>query len=215
MRAPEPRSSYDRVAEEYARRFFDELSHKPFDRKMLDWLIEKAGGRGPICDLGCGPGQVARYVASRGAEACGIDLSAEMAAVAARLNPEISFRQGDVLALSGIEDGAFGGVAAFYSIIHIPRPEVACALAELHRVLRPGGALLLAFHIGQETIHLDEWWGQPVSLDFNFYPTAEMKDGLRAAGFALEEAIERDPYPGVEYESRRAYVFARKPEAPA
>ena len=215
MHTPDPRSSYDQVAEEYARRFFDELSQKPFDRKMLDWLIEKAGGLGPICDLGCGPGQVARYLHSRGAEARGIDLSGEMAAVAARLNPGISFHQGDMLALSEVTDGAFGAVAAFYSIIHIPRPEVVCALAELHRVLRPGGALLLAFHIGLETIHFDEWWGQPVSLDFNFYPTAGMKDRLRTAGFALEEAIERDPYPGVEYESRRAYVFARKPEAPA
>jgi hypothetical protein len=37
-----------------------------------------------------------------------------------------------------------------------------------------------------------------------------MKENLREAGFALEEIVERDPYPDVEYQSRRAYIFARK-----
>lgn len=63
------RSSYDRVAQEYASRFGDEMERKPFDRKMLDWLVEKVGPRELICDLGCRPGQIARYLQSRGANA--------------------------------------------------------------------------------------------------------------------------------------------------
>jgi SAM-dependent methyltransferase len=106
--------------------------------------------------------------------------------------------------------GSYGGIAAFYSIIHVPRPSVVQALQELKRALRPGGILLLAFHIGREMIHLDEWWGKEVSLDFHFFETEEMKDYLKATGFKLEEVIERDPYPDVEYQSRRAYTFARK-----
>src|ERR1035438_1683327 len=76
--APDLEASYDLVAEEYARQFHNELEHKPFDRKMLDWLIEKVDCLGPICDLGCGPGQIVRYLHGRGAAACGIDLSTEM-----------------------------------------------------------------------------------------------------------------------------------------
>ena len=211
-RVAQLQASYDRVADRYAAEFSGELAHKPFDRKMLDWLIEKAPGPAPICDLGCGPGQVAAYLDSRGARVRGIDLSAEMVACARRLHPGIAFEQGNMLALTGVPDGAFGGIAAFYSIIHVPRAEVVEALTEMKRVLLPGGTLLLAFHSGQETLHKDEWWGEPVSLDFIFYQTAEMKDWLVAAGFELQEAIERDPYPGVEYPSRRAYVFARKLE---
>jgi ubiquinone/menaquinone biosynthesis C-methylase UbiE len=147
----------------------------------------------------------------RGAQACGIDLSAEMVRQARRLNPEIPFQQGDMRALSEVEDNTYGGIAAFYSIIHIPRPSVVEVLREMKRVLRSRGALLLTFHIGEKTLHLDEWLGEEVSLDFHFFETEEMKGYLGVAGFELEEVIERDPYPDIEAQTRRAYVFARKP----
>ncbi len=204
-------SSYDRVAEDYAEDFRDEIDKKPFDRKMLDWLAEKVGDLGIICDIGCGPGQIARYLFDRGVKVCGIDLSAGMVERAYKLNPDIPFYQGDMLALDNLADNSYAGVAAFYSIIHVPRPTLNKALAELKRVLCPGGILLLTFHIGQEIIHRDEWWGKEVSLDFIFFETEAMKDHLKMVGFELQEVIERDPYPEVEYPSRRAYIFARKP----
>ena len=208
----ELRDGYDRVAADYAAEFACELEKKPFDRKMLDWLAEKVAGLGAICDMGCGPGQVARYLHDRGVEACGVDLSAEMVRHARRLNPAIHFEQGDMLSLADIADETYGGVAAFYSVIHVPRPRVVDALSELRRVLRRRGALLVTFHIGRETVHRDEFFGQRGSMDLHFFESAEMKAHLTAAGFDLEEAVERDPYPpAVEYQSRRAYIFARKP----
>ncbi|MBS1792650.1 MAG: methyltransferase domain-containing protein [Acidobacteria bacterium] len=203
--------SYDLVAARYAAEFQNELAGKPFDRKMLDWLIEKTDPARTLCDLGCGPGQIARYLKDRGADACGIDISPAMVAEAGRLHPDILFQTGDMTALAGVADGAFGGIAAFYSIIHVPRARLGRAFSEILRALAPGGVMLAAFHLGDETVHRDEWWGQNVSLDFNFLRTAEIREKLETAGFVIEEAIERDPYPDVEYQSRRAYVFARKP----
>ena len=116
-----------------------------------------------------------------------------------------------MLALSDVADNSYGGIAAFYAIVNLPRPTVVEALRELRRVLRSNGVLLLTFHIGQEIKHLDELLDRAVSLDFFFFEIEEMKDYLRTAGFELEEAIARDPYPEeVEYQSRRAYIFARK-----
>jgi SAM-dependent methyltransferase len=155
---PQRPRGYDPVAEEYAEKYFNELDHKPFDRELLDRFAARVRSLGPVCDLGCGPGQIARYLHGRGVDAFGGDLSPEMIAVARRLNPGLRFEQGDMRVLRALPagGGAWGGIAAFYSIIHIPRQGVVVALRELWRVLRPGGSLLLAFHIGDEVVHLDE-----------------------------------------------------------
>jgi len=208
----ELQASYDRVADEYARRIYDELQHKPQDRQLLDTFAARVRGVGVACDLGCGPGHITRYLHERGVAVCGVDLSPVMIECARRLNPDIQFSQGDLLALDAA-DGAWAGIAAFYVIIHVPREEMVSALRELSRVLRPGGLLLLAFHAGDDTLHLDVWWDCPVCIDFYFFRPDEMAGWLKAAGFEVEAVIERDPYPEVEYQSRRAYIFARKPAA--
>jgi ubiquinone/menaquinone biosynthesis C-methylase UbiE len=204
------RSTYDAVADEYVRRIFGELQHKPMDRQLLDRFADSVRGGGPACDIGCGPGNVARYLHERGVPVCGIDLSPGMVERARELNSGIEFNQGNMLALD-VPAESWAGIAAFYSIIHISRTEMPRALSELYRTLQPGGMLLLAFHIGDETIHLDEWWGHQVCVDFHFFRTDEIDAYLRTAGFEIEEIIERDPYPDVEHQSRRAYIFARRP----
>ena len=203
-------ASYDQVADEYVERIFDELRHKPLDRLWLDRFAAGVRDAGVACDMGCGPGQVARYLHEQDVPVCGVDLSPAMVERARRLTPGVEFRQGDMMALDA-PDEAWAGIVAFYSIIHIPRGDMAQALGELRRVLRPGGRLLLAFHIGDDTLHLDEWWGRKVCVDFFFFRPDEIADGLRSAGFEIEEILEREPYPEIEHPSRRAYVFARRP----
>ncbi|HWY85220.1 MAG TPA: class I SAM-dependent methyltransferase [Gemmataceae bacterium] len=203
-------SSYDRVADEYIRRIFDELQHKPLDRQLLDRFAASVRSVGRACDMGCGPGHVARYLHERGVQVCGVDLSSTMVERARGLTPAVEFVQGDMTASDTLE-GVWAGIAAFYSLIHIPPGDMLDALRELRRVLRPGGLLLLAFHIGAGVIHLDEWWGHKVCVDFFFFRPDEMVADLRAAGFEIEEIFEREPYPDVEHQSRRAYIFARRP----
>ena len=205
-------ASYDRVADEYVRRIADELEHKPLDRQLLDRFAASVRDVGLACDMGCGPGHVARYLQAHNVQVCGVDLSAELVERARRLNPGIEFQQADMMALD-IPDEAWVGIVAFYSLIHIPRADMVQALRELRRVLRPGGVLLLSFHIGDETLHLDDWWGEKVCLDFFFFRSTEMASYLRAADFEVEEIVEREPYPEVEHQSRRSYIFARRPNA--
>jgi len=70
---------------------------------------------------------------------------------------------------------------------------------------------LLAFHCGDEILHEDELWGRRISMDFFLFRPPVIRHHLESAGFAIEEIIEREPYsPEVEYQSRRAYIFARK-----
>ena len=202
---------YNRVAKEYVERIFDELESKPLDRQLLDRFAKSVTG--PTCDLGCGPGQIARYLRERGVDVCGIDLSRGMVEQARRLNPGIEFAKGNMLSLD-VDDEALCGITAFYSIIHIPRAEVVHALGEMKRVLRPEGLLLLSFHIGDEILHVEDLWGEKVSLDFIFFRPDEMEGYLKSAGFEIEEIIERPPYRDVEHQSHRTYIFARKPKQP-
>jgi len=202
-------TSYDAVASDYAERFKDEMDDKPFDRDCLDRLAREVGTLGPICDMGCGPGQIARYFHRQGVDTLGVDLSPRMVEEAQRLNPEIPFHQGDMLALPD-PDNSWGGIAAFYCIIHIPRDQIVNALREMKRVLKPGGGLLVTFHIGSEIEHLDDWWEKPVNLDFAFYYPEEMESWLTEAGFEPVETLVREANPDVEVATRRAYLFARK-----
>lgn len=204
-------TSYDRVAGEYAARIYGELAHKPLDRAWLDKFATQVRPLGLACDMGCGPGQVARYLRDQGLNVIGVDLSPGMVKQAQQLNPDIVFSQGSMLALDFV-DASWGGIVAFYSIIHIPRQDVIQALREMRRVLCPQGRLLLAFHLGQTLVHTEELFGEKVSIDFVFFQRIEMEGYLQAAGFAIEEAIERDPYPDVEYQGRRAYILARNVE---
>lgn len=204
-------SGYDAVASTYVERFRDELSQKPFDAKMLDWLAERVGPVGPICDMGCGPGHVAAYLHALGCDVCGIDLSAEMVRHAEQVNPDIAVEQGDMRELIAVANSAYGGVAAFYSIVNLAQDDHPRVFRELCRVLRPSGWLLLSFHIGEETRHVDEFLGTAVSLDFHFFRPAVVRQHLTDTGFDVTEVIEREPYDeSVEAQTKRAYLFARK-----
>jgi len=111
-----------------------------------------------------------------------------------------------------VEDGAWAAIVAFYSIVHIPKTDILQAFREMFRALKPGGLLFLAFHIGLEVLREENLWGHQVSLDLVFYARKEVERYLGLAGFAIEDSLERDPYvPEVEYQSRRAYIRARKP----
>ncbi|MBN1680324.1 MAG: methyltransferase domain-containing protein [Anaerolineae bacterium] len=203
------RASYDRVAADYAEHWANELDHKPFDRDLLDRFAARLQGAGSVCDLGCGPGHMANYLYERGVSAFGLDLSAGMVEQAKKLFPHINFRQGDMLALDNA-DASWAGVAAFYSLIHIPRERLPQALGELYRVLVPGGLLLVSYHAGSEVIHLDDWWDKRVSVDFIFYEQAEMTDFVETVGFTIIENHVREPYTTIEHANPRGYILAQK-----
>lgn len=212
MRNPqtEIEASYDRVAAHYAEEYFGELERKPFDRQLLDEFAVSVRARsGQVREIGCGPGHIARYLQNRGVSMRGIDLSEEMVKQARRLNPDIEFERGDMLALNA-PDESFAGIVSFYAIIHLKRADVTRALREMNRVLKPGGRLLFSFHGGEGELHRDEWYDKPVSIDVTLFEKDEMKGYLEAAGFEVERIVEREPYE-FEYPTRRVYAFARKP----
>jgi SAM-dependent methyltransferase len=100
-------------------------------------------------DSACGPGLVARGLAARVGEVHGVDMTPAMVALARREAERegarnASFSLGDATALA-FANASFDGAVTRFSLHHIPRP--GRAVAELARVVRPGGAVVLADHV--------------------------------------------------------------------
>ena len=208
------RTAYDAVADEYAKQLADELDGKPLDRALLAAFAELAG-TGPVADIGCGPGHVAAYLAGLGAEPVGIDLSPPMIEIARQRDPGIDFQVGSMLELSAAT-GEFHGAALMYSIIHLPPADRTLAYRELARVVRPGGIVLLAFHVSDaeyaagDVHQMREMLDQPVELTHYYLDPDDVHAGLTGAGFAEVARLDREPDPAVEYPSRRSYLLVRR-----
>lgn len=197
-------SSYDAVAGEYEATFLDELDGKPQDQAMLREFVEATSN--PIADLGCGPGQIGRFVRSHGRTVVGVDISAEMARLASgRLDAALvsDIRQ---LPFAG---ASLGGVVAFYSLIHLPREELDVALAEIYRVLRPGGRLLLAAHEGHGLVEQQEFLGHSVPFVATLFSLDELMDATGRSGLHLTMSQRRDPLES-EHQTGRLYIAAEK-----
>ncbi|WP_181763576.1 class I SAM-dependent methyltransferase [Streptomyces albidus (ex Kaewkla and Franco 2022)] len=143
------RASYDADATSYADEVRTLLERLPPERDVMALFAERvrAAGGGPVADVGCGPGRITAHLTSLGVDAFGIDLSPRMIEVARHEHPGLRFEVGSMTQL-GLADGSLAALIAWYSIIHVPDDAIGAVLAGFRRVLRPGGLLLLGFHVG-------------------------------------------------------------------
>jgi SAM-dependent methyltransferase len=130
-----------------------------------------------------------------------------MVAVAREAHPDLRFDEGSMSALA-LEDGALGGIVAWYSIIHTPPDLLPAVFAEFHRVLGPGGLLLLAFQVGDARVHLEHAYGHAVSLDAYRLSPEIVSELLSRAGLLVSARLLREP-DGHET-LQQAYLLARK-----
>jgi SAM-dependent methyltransferase len=204
----ETRTAYDTVAEAYAEESRDHLDGSPWDRAMLTTFAELVGKTGPVGDLGCGPGRLTGYLASLGLDVFGVDLAPGMVGVARRAYPGLRFEVGSMAALD-LEDGGLAGALAWYSLIHTPPEELPAVVAELARVLAPGGRLLAAFQVGDERRRITHGYGHDVAFDAYRLPPDFVAELCATAGLVVEARLVREPQPPEK--TPQAYLLARKP----
>ncbi|MEU5090500.1 class I SAM-dependent methyltransferase [Streptomyces sp. NPDC021356] len=205
------RTSYDTVAAAYAERVPEPARMDPLSRAMLAAFAEsvRLAGRGPVADVGCGPGKVTAHLAEAGVDAFGVDLSFAMVSLARRAHPHLRFVQGSMTAL-GLGGGTLGGVLAWYSTHHTPPALLPSVFTEFHRVLAPGGRLLWGCHVGDEHRRPTEGYGgHPVSYEWHLLPEERVAELLEQAGLEVTARLVQEPEPPLT--RRYACLLARRP----
>jgi len=195
--------SFDSFAGDYERHAEVSAHNALYDRPAMLALLGDVAGR-RILDAGCGPGLYAAELVARGAEVVGFDASPEMVRLAARrVGPAATFRAHDLARpLDWLDDASFDG-ALLALVIHHVDDRVA-ALRELHRVLRPGGFLVVSTHhpvsdwlrLGGSyftTERLDEVWSRGWHVRYWRQPLSRTCDEFAAAGFLIERLAEPLP----------------------
>lgn len=206
------RAAYDTVAADYAVLLADFFDDYPWERLVLGAFASEvlAAGGGPVLDAGCGPGRLTGHLRDLGLDVSGIDLSPAAIDVARATHPGLRFVVGTLKALD-VDDGTLAGVVAWYSVIHTAPAEQPVIYRELHRVLEPGGHLVVGFQVGDECVRLEHAYGHDIDLDAHRLSPDLVAAQLADAGFTVTARIEREPIPPEP--QRQAYLLARRPES--
>lgn len=204
------RTSYDTVATSYADQVRELLDQTPYERAVLALfadLVQTTGG-GPVADVGCGPGRITAYLRELGVDAFGIDLSPAMIEVARRDHPGLRFEIGSMTDLH-LGDSSMAGLVAWYSLIHVPNDEIGSVFTHFRRVLRPGGPLLLSFHVGDESrLKTQGYGGHPMKVHVHHRQPGQVAAWLNEAGFTVEAQMTltsaESPLGGILFARRRS-----------
>ncbi|MFF8916457.1 class I SAM-dependent methyltransferase [Streptomyces sp. NPDC015032] len=208
------RESYDTVAADYAARVSAPAELDPLSRALLAAFAEivETSDRGPVADLGCGPGKVTAHLAELGVPAFGIDVSPKMIDLAREAYPDLRFTVGSMTGLE-LDDDQLGGILAYYSTHHTPPELLPVVFAEFHRTLAPGGHLMVVGHVGngERRRPAQAYGGHPVTYDSHLLPPAQIAEMLGRAGLAVSARLVEEPDQGA---TRTIATFmARKPDA--
>ncbi|WP_323099056.1 class I SAM-dependent methyltransferase [Intrasporangium sp. YIM S08009] len=183
--------SYDRVADRYVAAVRAGLDDLPFESALVAHFAHQvaAAGGGQVLDLGCGPGLLTRHLAGLGLPVLGVDVSPEMLRIARRYNPAASFVEASLTRLP-LADSSVGGVFCWYVLHHVPDDDVTRSFAEIARVLRPGGHLMLGGHVGDGAyVKTEGYGGLPMNVLVARRSPDAYAERAREAGLVVDATI--------------------------
>jgi SAM-dependent methyltransferase len=177
------RAGYDRMAAEFGE-WGARVEGDPRDRFLTDFMgLLPAGGS--VLDLGCGAGVPSTRRLAETLTVTGADISEAQIGLARENVPAATFIHADLLDLA-FPDATFAGVAAFYSISHIPREEHPELFSRIRRWLRPAGVFVASLGVGDIAGWTGEWLGVP--MFFSSHDAVTNRRLLAEAGLEVVQA---------------------------
>jgi SAM-dependent methyltransferase len=184
--------AFDAIGDRYDEAF----PHKEGQVAAGEWLIRSLQAESRVLDLGCGTGvPTARQMADAGFEVVGVDLSGEMVRLAREYVPGATFHQLDLADLrpGGPRDlGRFDAVAAFFSLLMLPRAEIPVALRTVHHLLVPGGLFVLSM----------------VEADVDDFSIPFLGSTIRVSGYLREDLYKVIENAGFDIVEESSYTYA-------
>jgi predicted TPR repeat methyltransferase len=188
----EQAEAFDAIGDRYDEAF----PHKEGQLAAGEWLIRSLPSGSRVLDLGCGTGvPTARQLVDAGHEVVGVDLSSVMVDLARQKVPEATFHELDLADLQSggpVDLGRFDAVAAFFSLLMLPRAEIPTALGTIHHVLEPGGLFALSM----------------VEADVDDRPIPFLGNTIRVSGYLREELRKVIETAGFEILEETSYTYA-------
>jgi SAM-dependent methyltransferase len=169
------RGTYDVIAAQFLENARDRRAIVPH----LDAFAAALAPGARVVDLGAGPGLDTVLLAERGLRAFGIDFSMGMLRAGRREFGAVRI-QGDARRVP-LATASMDGVWAKASLLHLQREDVALALAEVRRILRPGGVLFVSLKAGSGAATETGRYGLP--RFFQYWTDDGLDDALDAHAF--------------------------------
>ncbi|MBL0743985.1 class I SAM-dependent methyltransferase [Chryseolinea lacunae] len=203
------RIAYNKTADKYHEHFKNEIAQKEYDRLLLDKFSALLPPASRICDAGCGPsGHIGKYLADKGHNVVGIDISERCVGIATSYNPQMEFRVMDMMKTE-FEAESFDAILSFYSIIYTPKHYVDKIFAEFNRLVKPGGKVLVVVKKGTNEGIVDNAWYEGNPVQFTHFMEHEIKDYFSNNDFDVDLFDVREPY-DFEFNVDRIYAIGTK-----
>ncbi|MEU1459262.1 class I SAM-dependent methyltransferase [Streptomyces sp. NPDC005727] len=206
------RESYDHVADNYAHMVvttgMGDIRRHPWLKASIDAFADTVGELGPVLDVGCGPGTVTGYLAERGLDVSGVDLSPRMIENARRLHPRCRFSVASATELE-LGEASLGGVLGWWSLFNLPRDVLPQVLAHFAYALKPGGHLITGTHVGDEdAIRTEAYGGVPVRWTTHKWRPEQLVNLIEQAGL---NPVAELRLPADEWSGPGVVVMAKRP----
>ena len=170
--------TYNKIAQEYDKEFGNDYSDTPYVDKFLNYLEGKK-----VLDIGCGVGNLTKYIMDKGFNVEGIDLSKEMLNIAKQKYSDIKFYEMNMKEITLRKK--YDGIMLDYSLFHLTKKEVIEVLPKYYDLLNSNGKILLILQYGQGERIVNEPLKEGLKIFINYYSQDEIIEILKNNRFKI------------------------------